>query len=213
MVHDDDALDGIDQLDLGSLESDTDTDLIDEICDELEEQRAEAKPTGTKPDFSQAPLPAPEQPVNKATMCCLRGPCCNLWQLTLRGEFQASEYHSSRIRTCMATPLEFDLNNQNIWQCDSWWPAPLSWVPVSLRTLLRPWMVRSWERWLVKRGYDLSWRKLPLDIYESDRPEQRGKGSDATPATFLTDEQREALGVVPSNGRKDDDAWKTNSDL
>ena len=150
---------------------------------------------------SSAPLPgvkvepAQPQPVNQATMCCLRGPCMYLWQILARFGTLDDEIRPSRLRTCMRHYDETPLADQNVYACDQWWPAPLQFVPESLRSTLREPLRQTWELVLQARGYDFSWRWFRTDQFETDRPEERGRsGLGVSPATFLHEEAPSTTG-------------------
>jgi hypothetical protein len=74
-----------------------------------------------------------------------------------------------RYRTCIRHSEEMDLREQNVYDCEQWWPVPLAWVPVSARSLLRHTLRDAWEWWLRRSGYDFSWRWFELDAFE-DKP-------------------------------------------
>jgi len=108
-------------------------------------------------------------------MVCLRGPCEHFWLMTTRADLAEVEdvdgnerIYAQRHRTCIRAAEESDLGEQNVYDCDQWWPAPLAWVPVSARSLMRPWLRDQWERWLQRRGYDFTWRWFKLDAFEDD---------------------------------------------
>lgn len=144
------------------------TDLLDKVLGE--EDSISVGPASGR-------VQEPEyQPVNQATMECARGPCRHLWCLTCRfGDYAiGGEIQLKRVRQCNAHYEPTELAEQNIYHCNLWWPAPFSFVPESLRALLRPRLRQLWEWILRKRGYDFSWRTWREDIFETDDPARRG---------------------------------------
>lgn len=116
--------------------------------------------------------------VNQATMCCSRGPCVHLWALTARSAAQirgSKRINITRVRQCNAHYEPTELSEANIYECGLWWPAPLSFVPESLRSMLRPHLHRTWNAQLKLRGYDFSWKWWDDNVFEKDKPEDRGK--------------------------------------
>lgn len=61
------------------------------------------EPETTPPDCPQG-APVKPQPVNQATMMCLRGPCVHLWRLILRFESAVKDVMTERCWTCLASP-------------------------------------------------------------------------------------------------------------
>lgn len=164
----------------------------------LQDPETEAAPPA--PSFAtEAP-----QPINQATMMCLRGPCVHLWRLVLRYPSAVKDVMTERSLTCLASPSEeFELNEKLVYYCDRWWPrAPLRDdkgrsvvgltqkkkrlrrtdakpvdvldVPVEERGSLRPKLHEAWEAGLRKLGYDFSWRDFDPTANPDDSPEQRG---------------------------------------
>lgn len=132
-------------------------------------------------------LPAPgyveplmDFPPNRATLECLRGPCQYHWHITSRMASPGRDdldirVASNRHCTCSEGIV---LNGKNVFRCTRWWPAQLSFVPLSLRAALRPALRRFVEKRLAREGYDLSWRVWPDDVFElTDRPEYRDAAS------------------------------------
>jgi hypothetical protein len=121
--------------------------------------------------------PTYAQPVNQATMECLRGPCIHHW--TLVGRFvspgkDVEDYHVKNIMQCNCHTEETSLNGQNIYHCTKWWPGWLAWVPESAQGILRPRLRAAFEFALKAMKYDFSWRFWPDDFFRSDRPSLRG---------------------------------------
>lgn len=115
-----------------------------------------------------------DQPVCKATMVCLRGPCEHYWTLTARFVAPGEEMHLQRNRFCTCYEgSETNLGSDNVYHCNRWWPLWLSHVPATLRGMLRPQLVRLYERYLKFLGYDMKWKYWPDDVFESDDPEFR----------------------------------------
>lgn len=130
--------------------------------------------------------PPPSLPVNRATMECMRGPCRYFWVLTSRFDAQSDRINLARTRQCNCHVEPTPLNEENIFHCSMWWPSSLSFVPESLRPLLRPRLRAAWEFFLRKRGYNFDWKFWSDDVFESDRPEQRRQTRlGMSPATFL----------------------------
>lgn len=138
---------------------------------------------GGMPTMGRLPVPK-YQPVNKATMECLRGPCRHLWTLTARqGDFNiGDDIQLKRIRQCNCHYEPTELAEENIFECSEWWPSTLQWVPISLRSVLRPRLRQMWERWLKHDGYDFSWRTWPDDIFEADDAERRKNAKPGAPS-------------------------------
>lgn len=112
-------------------------------------------------------------PVSRATQVCLRGPCCHYWALTCRYVSPGDEMHLGRARTCIRHAQETELKGTNIFHCTQWWPAWLGFVPDWLRNWMRPALVKYYERYLVRAGYDMSWKFWPDWVFESDEQEWR----------------------------------------
>jgi hypothetical protein len=135
-------------------------------------------PVGGPPIPQRQQIPQ-AQPVNQATMCCVRGPCQYYWRLLARYvDPSEDEIHVACHRTCTAGIDEMGLADQNIYDCDYWWPSQLAFVPQSMRVLVRHRLRDLWETVLRKRGWDFSWRKFSLELMESenDKPERRSWG-------------------------------------
>lgn len=133
--------------------------------------------------------------VNRATMECLRGPCRHYWTVTARFHSQSDRINISRARQCNCHVEAMDLTEQNVFECDQWWPATLAFVPESLRPVLRPRLRKLWERWLKREGYDFSWRWWSDDVFEGDREEHRGHavGKDAGPGSRAGNGKKDGL--------------------
>lgn len=119
--------------------------------------------------------PTYAQPVSRATMVCLRGPCVHYWALTARLPAPGRDIiRLTRFRMCNCSPVEeTNLGGQNIYHCTAWWPLWLEWVPRSLRNVLRPKLIAIYEKVLPKMGYDLAWKTWPDWLFESDHPKFR----------------------------------------
>lgn len=130
--------------------------------------------------------------VNRASMECLRGPCRHYWTVTARFHSQSDRINISRTRQCNCHVEALDLTEQNVFECDQWWPATLVFVPESLRPVLRPKLRKLWEKWLKRGGYDFSWKWWTDDVFENDREQNRGKVFGAAP-----------IANVGGNGKKD----------
>lgn len=116
-------------------------------------------------------VPEPKyQPLNQATHECLRGPCRYLWNMTAReGDMDIGDRIQIKyVSQCNAHAEATELAEENIYHCSLWWPAPLTWVPLSLQAVLRPRLRRAWEWWLKRIGYDFSWKHWPDNVFESD---------------------------------------------
>lgn len=114
------------------------------------------------------------QPMNRATMCCLRGPCIHWWSIVSR---QPSDGERVRIRhnyQCTCSGDETPLNGANVYFCSRWWPAELNWVPRSLRGQLRPYVQRVYEVVLKHLGYDFAWRHFDDQVFLSEGKDMRG---------------------------------------
>lgn len=170
----------VDDLSFGSLRRHDDagspTGLLDKVLGE-EDTFAAASPQNivaagrTKLSGEIKPLA-----VNQATMCCHRGPCMHLWALTTRAEAQIRGWDKiqiSRLRQCNAHYEPTNLTEANVFECGLWWPAQLSFVPVSLRAVLRPRLHRLWDRYLRAVGYDFTWKHWKDDVFEKDTVEDR----------------------------------------
>lgn len=109
------------------------------------------------------------QPVSRATMVCLRGPCQHHWALTARFAAPGKVIRVKRVRSCTCfLGEETNLGGQNVYHCDRWWPQTHAWMPESLRPVLRGVLAKIYEAWLKVLGYDLSWKTWPDWIFESD---------------------------------------------
>lgn len=153
-----------------------DPDLADKLfSDDLVEKHLD----GIEPDATAGMFhvqePTYAQPVNRATMVCLRGPCVHHWAMMARYVGPGEDIHLKKIRQCNCHTEETGLSGQNIYDCSQWWPVWLAWVPVSLRGALRPKLNEFYEAWLRRSGYDFAWKKWPDDLFESDRPDLRDK--------------------------------------
>lgn len=133
----------------------------------------------SQPEPAQFFEPQPEEqptydhPLSKATMVCMRGPCQHYWSLVTRFKAPGETISKKHSQACIPDP-EMDLNEQNVYSCSNWWPAPLSWFPESLRSFFRPALVRLYEKYLIARGYDMSWKDWDDDIFAlGDDPEIR----------------------------------------
>lgn len=135
-----------------------------------------------------------QQPVNQATMMCLRGPCVHFWRLVLRFPSAVKAVMTERNWTCIASPSEeFELNEKLVYFCDRWWPrAPLRNdaganvdgfithnydMPEHQRPLHRADLHAAWEEGLRQLGYDFSWRDFDPTANPDDSPEQRGRSA------------------------------------
>lgn len=118
--------------------------------------------------------PPPPLAVNQATMECTRGPCLNYWCIISRFDAQGDRIFLGRTRQCNAHAEPLPLAEENVFHCGLWWPTVMSWVPVSLRPVLRPRLRALWDWWLKRRGYNFDWKWWQNDVFEADRPEQRG---------------------------------------
>ena len=145
---------------------------------------------GGMPGMGRTPEPQ-YQPVNKATMECLRGPCRHLWTLTSRlGDTNiGDEIQLKRVRQCNCHYEPTELGEEQIYQCDHWWPGTLLWVPESLRYALRARLRALWERYLKHIGYDFSWRTWPDDVFEADDPDRRKNAKPGAPSGAAVREQ------------------------
>lgn len=174
---DDDDLEGIfSDMDLSEPDGVQDLDLEDKLLssDDLDDR------VDSGPDVPPiGPLePVYAQPVNKATMVCLRGPCQHHWELIARYVAAGKDdIYIKAIRQCNCHFEETALGGQNIYHCSMWWPVYLSWVPESLRAILRPRLVKIYQEVLKLRGYDFSWKTWADDVFTSDRPELRGSSA------------------------------------
>jgi hypothetical protein len=152
----------------------------------------------TRPGGPQS-APVLPQPINQATMVCLRGPCVHFWRLLLRFAAASEGVLTERSWTCLASNEEFALTDggecKMVYFCDRWWPrAPyhqpegdedtarysvdaslafsskLPDIPQSRRPALH----RAWEACLKADGYDFSWRDFdPETLGTDDDPHQR----------------------------------------
>lgn len=138
------------------------------------------------------PEPYQAQPVNRATMVCLRGPCIHYWQLVARYITVGADMHLKAIRQCNCHTEETALSGQNIFHCNQWWPGWLSFVPVSMRPAMRPSLVKFYDKWLRARKYDFKWKTWSDDIFESDRLGMRENSGIGGTRTLKIDE-RETL--------------------
>jgi hypothetical protein len=171
--------------DLGSLSSGPivdPEDAAESLLDRMLGEEVLDSPPGT-----HTIEPPDSQPVNQATMVCLRGPCMHYWTLTHRFYSLNKTIRPSVIRQCnYFVGEETQLGEQNVYSCGAWWPAWLAFVPESARPALRPHLVRLWEWFLAKRGYDFEWRWWDADAFESDRKgEREHSGAGYAPASFM----------------------------
>jgi hypothetical protein len=114
--------------------------------------------------------PTEQQPLNRATMECLRGPCQHYWHICARFPSPGKEVRISALHTCTAGPQETNLGGRNVYFCGAWWPGFLSFVPESIRNLVRKPLRKAYEKILRKAGYDFSWKTFDDDIFFADRP-------------------------------------------
>lgn len=120
--------------------------------------------------FPVTPTPeAPtfDHPLCKATMFCMRGPCQYYWTMISRQKAPGDHIRIKHSQACLAD-MSMDLNDQNIYLCDNWWPAPLSFVPDSIRPILRKFLSESYERYLKLKRYDFSWKTWEDDTFTID---------------------------------------------
>lgn len=170
--HDDDLLDEL--RDLTDARGATDYDL-EESQRGLEERFLDGDDEQLGAPMPYRPEVPKAQPCNKATMVCLRGPCRYLWSMTTRyGLDDGKTVRIQRHRVCVRHNYETQLADQNVYVCEAWWPAPLSWLPESVWVpMSRP--VRAlYEKWLALRGYNFDWRWFSLDSFEWDSKDRRG---------------------------------------
>lgn len=158
-----DDFNDIDRL-LSDSKSVLNDDLVDDIIGDVE---IGLPMTGAiDPEWSH--------PVNRATMICLRGPCCHYWSMVLRMISLGDEIRKKHIISCTCHQEDTPLNNQNVYHCNRWWPQFLSFIPKSLRSLLRPILLKSWEKYLELIGYNFLWRTWGSDNpFEYDKKEFR----------------------------------------
>ncbi|MBW2675612.1 MAG: hypothetical protein JRD89_19755 [Deltaproteobacteria bacterium] len=115
------------------------------------------------------------QPVNRATMTCLRGPCIHFWTTLARYvAVGKDDIYIKILYQCNLHTEETNLGGQNVYHCGQWWPTHLAWVPQSARAILRPKLFRLYREWLELIGYDFSWKTWSDDVFMSDRKDQRG---------------------------------------
>jgi len=124
------------------------------------------------------------QPINQATHECLRGPCRHLWKMTARfGDANIGDrIQLKHVSQCNAHYEPTELAEENIYHCSLWWPATLSWVPLSIQAILRPQLRHLWAAWLKFVGYDFSWKHWPDDIFEADSKVRRKNSSPGAPS-------------------------------
>jgi len=78
---------------------------------------------GGLPGACQQPEVPEPQPINQATMECLRGPCVHYWAIISRYETTVDGVRAKCTRTCIASGYaDTPLNDANIYACDKWWP-------------------------------------------------------------------------------------------
>jgi len=144
---------------------------------------------------SAKPLHMPRaQPVNQATMVCLRGPCCYLWCMTTRfGMDTGDEVRVQRHRVCIRHQEEVQLADQNVYVCEQWWPAWLSFVPEFLRAPMRPHLRAAWEKHLERGGYNFKdWRWFHLDSFDWDAADRRGYSAPGGGDQYFRDKETAA---------------------
>lgn len=145
--------------------------------------------------------PPPPLPVNMATMECMRGPCMHYWTITSRFDAQSDRINLGRTRQCNAHAEPLPLAEENVFHCGLWWPSTMSWVPESLRPVIRPRLRWLWEKVLRAKGYSFAWKWWTDDIFEADRPEQRSQTRlGVAPATFIHDAKKADDGVLKREG-------------
>lgn len=108
-------------------------------------------------------------PIGPATMTCVRGPCVHQWKIVQRASMQSEVTEIQRTQLCTRHVELQNLVDENVLECGAWWPAPLAFVPESLRAVLRPLLHRVWDRYLEARGNDYSWRWWPRDPWSVDK--------------------------------------------
>lgn len=123
---------------------------------------------------SPAPGPAPKVaepdaiPTNQATMICLRGPCVHYWSLISRFPSALDRITIAKAAQCNCyVGEEVRLNDANVFSCDQWWPRWLSFVPTSMRALLRPRLKAAWDKHLKRKDPDaFAWKWWADDHFE-----------------------------------------------
>jgi len=130
--------------------------------------------------FGEVAVNLPTQPINEATHECLRGPCAHYWELQARFDGQSEKLHVMRVAQCNIHSEATQLNDQNVYRCNCWWPQTLSFVPKPLRPMLRERLRTVWEEKLKKAGYDFSWRHWDGKTLfaRDDTPEARANGKE-----------------------------------
>ncbi len=121
-------------------------------------------------DIMQAPFGNPEPdtlPYNKATMECERGPCIHMWNwmqqnYAIRGDLIQIQHTAG----CLRHQEMQSLADDRVFNCNQWFPEYLSFIPVSLRSLLRPSLKKLYREILELFGYDFSWQWFPLNFFE-----------------------------------------------
>lgn len=149
--------------------------LIDSLFSD-EGEEVESGGPDEVPLVGSIPEPYYAQPVNRATMTCLRGPCQHYWQIVARYVAPGKELHAKAIRQCNCHGEETPLGGQNVYHCNRWWPQWAMFVPQSLRPALRPILQRSYQTILELLDYDFSWKTWSDDVFESDRKGMRERG-------------------------------------
>jgi hypothetical protein len=146
-----------------------------DLDDLLEDGAGPEEGGGGSPNMPLPQEPTYAQPVSRATMVCLRGPCVHYWALTARLVAPGRDVvRLKRIRTCTRSDAEeTNLGGQNVYHCTEWWPKWASFVPESMRESLRPALQKAYDKYLVKAGYDLSWKTWPDWLFESDSKQFR----------------------------------------
>lgn len=166
---------------------------IDDLLEEGADLEEGGSRVATPADMPVVHEPSYAQPVSRATMCCLRGPCIHYWALTARLSAPGRDtIRLKRIRVCTASPSEeTNLGGQNIYHCTLWWPKWAEWVPESMRDALRPVLSKGYEKYLKHAGYDLSWKTWPDWFFESDHPKFRAHQAVGAPRPDRRDIEKE----------------------
>lgn len=152
-----------------------DLELEDKLFSDDLDDKSDAGPDAAPPMPRGMRDHVYSQPVNRATMYCIRGPCVHFWALTARYTTVGKEIYLKRIRQCNCHYEETALGGQNIYHCSMWWPIWASFVPESFRGALRP-RLDGMYRFVLEHilKYDFSWKTWRDDVFESDREEFRG---------------------------------------
>lgn len=163
--------------DLSDLISDVDSPVLDYASDG-DDYLGHRVAEDAIPDVAgQHPADVLSQPLNCATMECLRGPCIWWWEAVSRMRGPGERLMHKHVSSCLLGE-EMPLGGQNVYQCSGWWPVWGEWIPKSLRAIVRPRLRMFVEKILRRKGYDFSWR--PYDdmlakLFHSDEKEHRGK--------------------------------------